>query len=251
MSRIDDLIDLIQTTNEVYLMNPSMNIRSAYIQIDDLCELSMKSFLQMNNQNWSPLRQNGRYKSFNDIVNEINVQFNNRQDIIDLTSRIEDRRDNRNHFFHDHNQSGLTVNEKSGLEAFLDLYKLNSLLFGNSFDSRVNNRQFIRSQIVTIKMKHMSYSCGLVSILYQEIVNKIGKYEILPNSFGHDCCSILQDPAGYYNRIWNLIRSKISDCNDEITRINQLARKTNRHKEEEVKLNAQIALLQSIIDECL
>lgn len=251
MSRLDDLIDLIQTTNEVYLMNPSMNIRSAYIQIDDLCELSIKSFLQMNIQNWSSLKQNGRYKSFYDIVNEINTFFNNRQDVIELTTRIKDRRDNRNHFFHDHNQSGLTVNEKNALEAFLDLYSLCSLLFGTDFDNKINNIQIIRAQIVVIKMKYKRYNCGLVNNLYQEVINKVGKHEIMPNSFGHDCYSIIQDPAGFCNKIESLILSRISECNEEITRINQLSRKTSRHYEMEANLIAQIDLLQNIIDECL
>ncbi|RXE57627.1 hypothetical protein [Acetivibrio mesophilus] len=252
MSRIDDLIDLIQTTNEVYLMNPSMNIRSAYIQIDDLCELSMKSFLQMNIQNWTPLKPNGQsFKSFRNIVNEINNYFSNRQDVVTLTTRIKDRRDNRNHFFHDPNQSGLTVLDKNGLEAFLDLYCLGSILFRSEFDSRINNRPLIKVQISIIKMKYKSYSCGLVSILYQEVVNRIGKYEAMPNSFGHECCTIIKDPISYYNKIEYLIKRKINDCNEEIDRINSLTRKLSKHREEIVHLQEQVILLQSIIDECL
>jgi hypothetical protein len=48
MSRESDLVDLIKTANEIYLVNPSGNVRSAYIQIDDVCELIMKSYLQAN-----------------------------------------------------------------------------------------------------------------------------------------------------------------------------------------------------------
>jgi len=51
MSRVDDLIDLIQSANEIYLINPARNVRSAYIQIDDLCELVMKSWLQIDTTN--------------------------------------------------------------------------------------------------------------------------------------------------------------------------------------------------------
>jgi hypothetical protein len=46
MSRVNDLIYLIQTTNQIYLIDPKHHTRSAFIQIDDLCELTMKSWLQ-------------------------------------------------------------------------------------------------------------------------------------------------------------------------------------------------------------
>ncbi|NWJ46046.1 MAG: hypothetical protein HXX08_09230 [Chloroflexi bacterium] len=47
MSHIDDLIELIQTTNEIYLLNvnPERHVKSVFIQIDDLCELTLKSWL--------------------------------------------------------------------------------------------------------------------------------------------------------------------------------------------------------------
>lgn len=48
MSRVDDLKDLIRTANEIYLINPQRNARTAFIQIDDLCELAMKSWLQID-----------------------------------------------------------------------------------------------------------------------------------------------------------------------------------------------------------
>lgn len=46
MSRVDDLIDLIRAANDTYLMNPSRNVRMAYILVDNLCELAIKSYLQ-------------------------------------------------------------------------------------------------------------------------------------------------------------------------------------------------------------
>lgn len=54
MSREADLLSLISTANEIYLSNPANNARSAYIQIDDLCELILKSYLQANVKDWLP-----------------------------------------------------------------------------------------------------------------------------------------------------------------------------------------------------
>lgn len=50
MSRLDDLIDLMQSACETYLVNPARNVRSAYIQVDNLCELAMKTWLQCDCQ---------------------------------------------------------------------------------------------------------------------------------------------------------------------------------------------------------
>ncbi len=153
MSRAKDLIDLIMTANEIYLVNPDKNIRSAYIQIDDLCELVMKSYLQENINNWSPIshQHNGRdyFKGFRTITGEIRGQFPNDQNLIDLLSRIDGRRDNRNGFFHDQNQAALTVSKVHCLQAFCDLYELMNILFPNAFT--LNATPTLRAQIAAIR----------------------------------------------------------------------------------------------------
>jgi hypothetical protein len=46
MSRLDDIIELIQTTNEVYFITAPGKVRTAYILVDDILELAFKIFLQ-------------------------------------------------------------------------------------------------------------------------------------------------------------------------------------------------------------
>ena len=46
MSRLDDIIELIQTTNEVYFITAPGRVRTAYILVDDIVEIALKSFLQ-------------------------------------------------------------------------------------------------------------------------------------------------------------------------------------------------------------
>ncbi|QSJ19752.1 hypothetical protein JYQ62_14185 [Nostoc sp. UHCC 0702] len=46
MSRLDDIIELIQTTNEVYFITAPGRVRTAYILVDDILELALKTFLQ-------------------------------------------------------------------------------------------------------------------------------------------------------------------------------------------------------------
>ena len=47
MSRLSDLVELIQSANDIYLIEPSRNVRSIFILVDHLCELTMKSWLQL------------------------------------------------------------------------------------------------------------------------------------------------------------------------------------------------------------
>lgn len=46
MPRLDGLIELIQTTNEVYFITAPGRIRTAYILVDDITELALKTYLQ-------------------------------------------------------------------------------------------------------------------------------------------------------------------------------------------------------------
>jgi hypothetical protein len=152
MSRESDLVDLIKTANEIYLVNPTGNVRSAYIQIDDLCELVMKSYLQANVNAWSPVshQHNGRdrFKSFWTISGEVRQQLPGNQSISDLLDRILERRTNRNQFFHDHQMSGLTVTDEHCLQAFCDLYALFDGLFPTALISHAT--PVLRAQVGAI-----------------------------------------------------------------------------------------------------
>lgn len=147
---MSDLADLIETANEIYLINPSRNVRSAYIQIDDLCELTMKSYLQIAVSGWSPNKSNNQFKNFWDITREIRAQHPSNPVIDELMSRIEERRKNRNHFFHDQNQSGLTVHNDHCLRAFCDLYELMDNLFPGAMAQ--NATPTLRAQVAAIKV---------------------------------------------------------------------------------------------------
>jgi hypothetical protein len=152
MSRESDLVDLIKTANEIYLVNPTANARSAYIQIDDLCELIMKSYLQASINAWSPIshQHSGRdyFKGFWTITAEVRQQLPGNQIVSDLLDRIEGRRTNRNRFFHDHQMSGLTVTDDHCLQSFCDLYSLFHTLFPTALTSHAT--PVLRAQVGAI-----------------------------------------------------------------------------------------------------
>lgn len=150
MSREKDLIDLIRTANEVYLINPSNNVRTAYILIDDLCELMTKFFLQSKDAAWSAEKANGNFKKFNDITKEVRAKHPGNGKVDRLLTNFDSRRKNRNSFFHDHNMTGLTVSADNCLEAFCDLYDLLDVLFPDAV--KKNKTATYQAQTATIRV---------------------------------------------------------------------------------------------------
>lgn len=150
MSREKDLIDLIRTANEVYLINPSNNVRTAYILIDDLCELMTKFFLQLKDKAWKAEKANGHFKKFTEITDEVRAKHQGNGKVDRILTNFDSRRRNRNSFFHDHQMTGLTVSNENCLEAFCDLYDLLDILFPNAVKN--NKTALYMAQVASIKV---------------------------------------------------------------------------------------------------
>lgn len=73
MSSLDNLMDLIQTTNEVYFITAPGRVRTAYILVDDIVELALKTFLQEK-----ALTQRNDFKDALDRANIFSTDDNQR-----------------------------------------------------------------------------------------------------------------------------------------------------------------------------
>jgi hypothetical protein len=176
MSRVDDLADLVKTTNDILFANEAQNIRTVYIQVDDLCELALKSYLQANVQNWKPADgqfPNGRprFKGFWTVVNEARSLLTGNHRLQELLDQFCDRREERNHFFHDHTLSGLTVAPEKCLQALCELYELLGILFSDFWD-RVEASSILKTQIAVIRLKRRTYEDGSLNVRYQRILQQ-------------------------------------------------------------------------------
>jgi hypothetical protein len=176
MSRTDDLIDLLRATNDILLVNEVQNVRSAYIQVDDLCELALKSFLQATVPNWDPTdgvtaRGQPRFKGFWTVANEVLIQCPGNARLHELLDEFKDRREARNHFFHDHALAGLTVTPEKCFDALCDLYELLSLLFVD-FTRKVENNIILKTQMAVIRVKREAWRNGGVNNRYQAILSE-------------------------------------------------------------------------------
>jgi hypothetical protein len=198
-------------------VNQAQNVRTVFIQVDDICELALKSYLQMNVNNWDPTggtRSDGRpwYKGFRTVVGEVRNQVPNNQQLSDLLDRFIDRREDRNHFFHDHNLSGLTVTPQKCLEALCDLYDLLEILF-SEFADIVRGNNILRVQVAVIKLKHRTWQGDISDHQYQTILQQWRHSEgttYLPASsvlllrhpcLGYEFCVIYRDPRGLYEAL--------------------------------------------------
>jgi len=316
MSRVSDLIDLIQNVNDFYLVNPSRNGRSVYIQVDDLCELAMKSWLQMQAtarqerflqtvlsanlikkkqrdelnhyydgvideatletklgitadqqaswqahlarhkplKNWSA-NLGGGFKKFQDIIDEIkitkpdsdpdNVPLN------DTLDRINARRANRNKFFHDQNQTGLTVDDESCLHALTDLYVLCGFLFGSDYYNRVEAKAVVRAQVVVIKLKWHGTQTGVVLNHYNDIFKLRGTIQLPYNAAGHEFCTVNEDARNFYQTIKQHFDNEIITRRNKLSRIEALKTRTQTHNTKISVLHAEIAMFEEVLKFCL
>jgi hypothetical protein len=252
MSRVDDLIALVQSANDAYLVNPSRNARMAYIQIDDICELAIKSWLQAHVQNWTPVshQHNGRdyYKGFPTIINEVRNATPGNQALHALLNRFEDRREKRNHFFHNQDLSGLTVTEEECVRAFCDLYDLLEMLYGNDFVTGLESNRIARAQIVIIRLKREGYETQWVYDLFRQYISSA--ITLQPGSLGHEYRAIYDDPQGLVDRIRSSLESLINENQAEINYINGLQRPKQDHRQKRAELQRRNQRLQEILNHC-
>lgn len=132
---IEDVAGLCNNIIDVFLCRTESNCRLCFIQVDDIVELGIKTWLQMNVTGWSaedPTRTTPArpyYKSFRAVVAELRAQAGLPGSVGSVLQRVETRRDMRNHFFHDHTQAGLTVEYRRCLEAIIDALDLFEAIF--------------------------------------------------------------------------------------------------------------------------
>ena len=318
MSRINDLLDLIQNTNDFYLMNPARNVRSVYIQIDDLCELAMKSWLQLDTakrqelflldlvnvglvatqqhraqvrryfngaidqagleqglgamtganqvrlnsaitthqplQDWSANIGNG-FKDFEYVVGEVKdatptAAKPENAELHRVLDRFVERRANRNRFFHDQNQTGLTVDNDTCLAAFTDLFWMCAYLFDQEYIEALQAKAVVRAQISIIKLKQYGTQIGVALAQYQLFLTERGTIKVGANTIGHEFCALHEDARNFLLKLQRYFENQVTERQGKAQRIEGLTRRTRDHLEKLTDLNAEIEVYKGILREC-
>ena len=141
MPQLVYLMDEIGSGMEIYYSSRQGGryLNTAFILCDDYVELLSKLWLVENVPNWQDTNENGRFKSFpqilTDIENGTNGNFppDEHARILELTAQMRIRRTRRNEFFHSTHLLGLNVNKRGCVEAFCDLTEFGELLFDDDW----------------------------------------------------------------------------------------------------------------------
>ncbi len=255
MSRIADLVELIQSANDVYLANPERNVRFAYIQIDQLCELILKIWLQNNISGWNPVshQRNGKdyYKGFNTLIQEIIQSTSGNTSLHTLLNEFQARRDKRNNFFHNQDLAGLTVQPKECLQAFCDLYQLMEMLFSNEYKIAVNKEPIIKTQIAIIRLKNHSSHIERILGHYRVILDNGEALTIGTNNSRYEYLILYDNPGALYERILRHFNELVGAWQTEIDRIDKLKRQTRKHKADRDRYSEEVNTVQDAIKKCL
>ena len=325
MSRLDDLIDLMQSACETYLINPSRNGRAAYIQVDNLCELAMKTWLyedskqrqkqclvdlnaqkmattakqkgnligyferknsvaitiselgftaqstqaiefnritSLHNQpepeeplfDWQSHDPPTRPKSFHDVLREVEARHTqvtpHTATMQAALTRIQERRDKRNQFFHDPSLSGLTVSDEACQYAFLDFDCLAACLFPADYPDRIKSNPVVRAHLVILRLKHRSEHTRLATEFYRQSLLRYKSISVPAGEGIFEYHALYEDAGSFCDRIYERFYDSITKSENEIRRIEGMRRRTTEHDNNLRDHQKNVALLKEIIKEC-
>jgi len=312
MSRLDDLIDLIQTTNEVYFITAPGRVRTAYILVDDIVELSLKTYLQEKtlerqaacisklesvgviqndrqrkqlkfyfdedidfNQLCSGLGLNGQ--SAQDNLQNLLVPYqplqhwsvNNPEERVEFDKAVTEAKDlygpnptlgnlldemarrhkNRNKFYHDHHQSGLTIDDDKCLRALCDLFSLMELLFPDFLDA-VRLNKVIRCQIGVLRLKLAAHGDNEIKRPYLQALKQLGKRHIVDEdseNFEHTIVHTVTE--NFFIALKEQLRNSIGLLELRLDKIDRMAHPTLTQLTERSINQRMIAILTRQFDE--
>lgn len=317
MSRLDDLIDLIQTTNEVYFITAPGRVRTAYILVDDIVELALKTFLQekaleqrencqnalqtaglvvsknhrnalrryfeeeidltqlstdlgrgtvgipliqpeLNRfplvQHWSANRPDAR-NTFDSVIDEVKPFFPTVTGLpalpaIVLLNEASARHKTRNKFYHDHQQTGLTIDDEKCLRALCGMFDLMECLFP-TWSDYIKASNTVRCQIGVLRLKKAALAGQSDFVhLYNEALDQLKRnhrYDIEHRSVEHSLIHTVSDR--FFWALREQFTNRIAELQNEIRRIQGLTRQTGKHRSDLANNQYLLNILQPQLDE--
>lgn len=320
MSRLDDLIDLVQTTNEVYFITAPGRVRTAYILVDDIVELALKTFLQMKSieqreqfqaaleadglvtsrshrsaldsycredidlakltndlglkgrraatlqghlaaltpidmlQHWS-VNEPDDFKKYYEVVHDVKLFFSGDTAALRMLDEAAERHNVRNKFYHDHKQSGLTIDDDKCLRALCAMFDLLTTLFPDFLD-RANKT--VRCQIGVLRLKLAAHEgANELSTPYLEALKQIKKdhsYDINQRSVEHSLVHTVSERffaalREQFDIAVGLAQYRVDVINHMSHRQQKMHRTEKRDKEHLVAiLQRQLTIIDSLIN---
>ena len=317
MSRLDDLLDLIQTTNEVYFITAPGRVRTAFILVDDIIELALKTFLQekaleqrdlcqqaletaglvtsnghrsalrryfaeeidindLSNalgrgaagvpllqaefanfpliRHWSANKPDAR-NTFDSVIGEVKPFFSPLPDgsphpAIALLDDALHRHQLRNKFYHDHQQSGLTIDDDKCLRALCGMFDLMEHLFPDWL-AHVQANNTVRCQIGVLRLKRAAFG-GQREVVepYDNALEQLKRnhrYDIERRSVEHSLVHTVSDR--FFRALREQFKNKIAELRNRIIQIDNMSRPQRKHHDERSDKQRLVDILQQQLDE--
>lgn len=321
MSRLDDLIDLIQTTNEVYFITAPGRVRTAYILVDDIVELALKTFLQekaleqraacqarleaagfvtsnnhrsalrryfeedidlpqlsndlgrgagipaiqteLNNfpmiRHWSANNPDAR-NTFDSVIDEIKPFFATAagtppHTAIALLDEALSRHKTRNKFYHDHHQTGLTIDDDKCLRALCNMFDLMENLFPgtptkDSFEYLARRNKTVRCQIGVLRLKLASQGSTELEAPYIRALKQFNnEHKVVYESKNYEHSVLHTISDRFFNAIRSHINAEVTSLEKKMTttaeKIGRMKPETQaRHQPELDDLQHQLGIMR-------
>ena len=316
MSRLDDLIDLIQTTNEVYFITAPGRVRTAYILVDDIVELALKTFLQekalsqqdlflqmlqqnglfhdkrkerdaitnyfeekidfqelmqelkldinqqtqfqglissltpMNMlQHWS-VNEPDDFKKYHEVIRDVKRFFSATSPAINMLDEVSLRHKERNSLYHDHKQSGLSINDDKCLRALCGMFNLLEQLYSD-FIPKVQANNTVRCQIGVLRLKLAAHS-GANEIVqpYIAALNQLKQgHQFDMNQLSVEHSLVHTVSYRFFNALREQFIASIGQLQLRVDEIGRMKRPQPKHQSEMTDKQQLIQILQNQLND--
>jgi hypothetical protein len=182
-------------------------------------------------QHWSANDPNAR-KTFDDIIDEVKDLQSAGSTSLNLLDNILARHKQRNKFFHDHHQSGLTVDDEKCLRAICDLYNLMETLFPD-FTILVQNHKVLRCQIGVLRLKLAAIGSSDVIAVYNQTLEEFGSNHTLnrwSQNFEHSILHTVSER--FFSALRTQFNQSLAQLETRINTINNMSRPQAKHHRE-------------------
>jgi hypothetical protein len=187
---------------------------------------------------------------FGDVINEVKQEFSVNLSVLSLLDEAFNRHRTRNKFYHDHHQTGLTINDERCLKALCEMFDLMDKFFP-AFGDEVKNNPTVRCQIGVLRLKQtaatgqMELSQPYTTALEQ--IKKDHRFDMEHRSIEHSLVHTVSDR--FFRALCEQFKNKVAELQTRIDRINTMPRPQRKHFDEKTDKQQLIQILQIQLDQ--
>ena len=175
--KLSYLIEEICAAVEIYFTGRTggQYLKTSFILCDDYTELISKLFLLTNNRKWLDTKENGHFKNYQEVLDDVADVFRAKQPselstVQSIHTHMQEHHNRRNEFFHSTHLLDLNVSYRIVVESFCDLFAYGELLFGINWQKHVNSSRNLETMRILLLIEKESFRDPSIWQKVQEIL---------------------------------------------------------------------------------